>query len=193
MRPESAKNAVKREWSRSWKIIAITLAVLWGTELVDMFVFRGGLDAYGVKPREVDGLVGVLTHPFLHGGLEHLLSNSLGILVLGWLVVASGVRRWILVTLAGILFGGLGMWALGEVGSVHIGASGVVFAYFGYLVLAGLFERSVGAVLLSALVGALYGGMIVGVLPGEAGISWEGHLGGFLGGALMAWRLAKRR
>lgn len=185
--------AIKREWRLSWRVIGVTLALLWATELVDQLAFHGALDAYGVHPREASGLVGVLTHPFLHGGFDHLLSNSVGLIGLGWLVAARGVRRWIAVTLAGVLLGGLGMWTFGQPDSVHIGASGVVFAYFGYLLLAGFFERSFGAIFLSIVVGLLYGGMIFGVLPGQLGISWEGHLFGFLGGALMAWLLAGRR
>jgi membrane associated rhomboid family serine protease len=184
---------LKREWRLSWRVIGVTLAILWATELVDQLAFHGALDAYGVHPREPSGLVGVLTHPFLHGGFDHLLSNSVGIIGLGWLVAARGLRRWVAVTLAGVLLGGLGMWTFGQPDSVHIGASGVVFAYFGYLLLAGFFERSFGAILLSIVVGLLYGGMIFGVLPGQLGISWEGHLFGFLGGALMAWLLARRR
>ncbi len=182
-----------REWGRSWRIITAVLAVLWAVELVDLSVFDGALDAYGVRPREVDGLVGVFAHPFLHGGLDHLLSNSFGLIVLGWLVVARGVRRWILVTCAAVVLGGLGVWTIGQAGSVHIGASGVVFAYLGYLLAAGIFDRNIGSTLLSALVGVFYGGMLFGVVPGQAGISWEAHLFGFLAGTLMAWALAERR
>lgn len=190
---EGHKDAVMREWGRSWRIITAVLAVLWAVELLDRFAFDGALDAYGVRPREVDGLVGIFAQPFLHGGIDHLLSNSFGLVVLGWLVVARGVRRWVLVTSAAIVLGGLGVWTVGQAGSVHIGASGVVFAYLGYLLAAGVFDRNIGSTLLSALVGGLYGGMLFGVLPGQAGISWEAHLFGFLAGTLMAWVLAERR
>ncbi|MCA9701184.1 MAG: rhomboid family intramembrane serine protease, partial [Myxococcales bacterium] len=133
-----------------------------------------------------------LTHPFLHGGLGHLISNSIGILTLGTLVAAHGRGRWALITLVATLLGGLGIWLIGASGSNHIGASGVVFAYFGYLLTAGLFERRFGSILLSVVVLLLWGGMIFGVLPGQVGISWEGHLFGFLAGVLMARVLARR-
>lgn len=191
--PEGQKDAVMKEWGRSWRIIIAALAVLWAVELVDLFAFDGALDAYGVRPREVDGLLGIIAQPFLHGGIDHLLSNSFGLVALGWLVVARGVRRWLLVTSAAVVLGGLGVWTIGQAGSVHIGASGVVFAYLGYLLSAGVFDRNIGSTLLSALVGVLYGGMIFGVVPGQAGISWEAHLFGFLAGTLMAWVLAERR
>lgn len=97
-----------------------------------------------------------------------------------------------------VLFGflavlwGLGTWLVGASDSVHIGASGLVFGYFGYLLLAGFFERRFFSILLSLLVLFAWGGMIFGVLPGQTGISWEGHLFGFLGGGLSAKLLAKK-
>ena len=169
-----------------------TLALLWAIELVDLFALGGRLDAFGVRPREVPGLIGVLTHPFLHGGLEHLAGNSVGLLTLGALLLARDRKTWLLVTLAAVLLGGLGIWVVGRAGSVHIGASGVVFAYFGYLLLIGWFERRFASMLLSGLILFAYGGMIFGVLPGQVGISWEAHLFGFLSGALMARLLARR-
>ncbi|NVB36769.1 rhomboid family intramembrane serine protease [Pseudenhygromyxa sp. WMMC2535] len=191
-KPQGDWQTLRREWRATWKVIVGMLAVLWTVELVDLYALGGRLDAYSVRPRELDGLLGILTHPFLHGGLPHLISNSAGILVLGTLVAARSRWAWLWVSLAGTLLGGLGMWLLGASGSVHIGASGVVFAYFGYLLFAGWFERRFASMLLSALVLLVYGTMIFGVLPGQVGVSWEGHLFGFFAGVIMARVLAKR-
>lgn len=182
---------LRQEWRAIWRFLAVTLGVLWVAELVDLLVFSGALDGFGVRPREVAGLIGVLAHPFLHGGLGHLVSNTVGFALLAPLVIARGRRHYVLVWLVGTLLGGLGVWLVGRGGSVHIGASGVVFALFGYLLSAGWFERRFGTIVLSVFVLLVYGGMIYGVLPGQVGVSWECHLFGFLSGVLMAKLLAR--
>ena len=108
-------------------------------------------------------------------------------LVLGWFVALAGTTALVEVTILVALFGGAGTWLIGRSGSVHVGASGVVFGYLGYLLGRGLFERSLGSILVSLVVGVLYGGLVWGVLPTRPGVSWEGHLCGFLAGVLAAW------
>ena len=98
----------------------------------------------------------------------------------------------IVVTITVILVSGLGTWLIGPANSVHIGASGLVFGYFGYLLLNSWFERSLASVLWAVLVFLLYGSLIWGVLPQGNGISWQGHLFGFIGGGVAAYLLAKR-
>ena len=117
--------------------------------------------------------------------------NTVGFLALGWLVMLRDTRHFVLVTLAGVVVGGMTAWLLGSAGSVHIGASGVVFAFFGFVLMGGWFSRSLGSVLLSVVVAVAWGGMVFGVLPGQPGISWEAHLGGFLGGVSSAWLVAR--
>ncbi|MEM7156122.1 MAG: rhomboid family intramembrane serine protease [Myxococcota bacterium] len=169
------------------------LAILWGLEAFDTFVMRGSLDAFGIAPRTTSGLFGVLAAPFLHGDWGHLSSNTVGLLILGGLTMAIGRREFIVVGLAGLLVGGLGTWVFGRP-AMHIGASGVVFAYLGYLVLRGWYDRSLGSVLLAGGVAWVYGSMIFGMLPGfaPAFISWECHLFGFIGGVLAARLLHQR-
>lgn len=168
------------------------LAVIWALELLDLFVLRRSLDAFGIRPRSPDGLWGILFAPFLHGGLGHLLANTLPLLVLGWLVLLRGLGELLAVTALAMLIGGLGVWLFGSPNTIHLGASGLVFGYLGYLLLRGYFERRVSSIVLSIVVGLLYGSALWGVLPGQRGISWEGHLFGFLGGALAARLLARR-
>lgn len=171
----------------SLKILGAVLALLWGLEIVD-FVLGGSLDSLGIRPRSVSGLLGILAAPFLHGGFGHLISNTIGFAILGGLVMAWGLDEWMKVTLTAALVGGVGTWLLGASNSVHIGASGVIFGYFGYLVLRGWFERKPASIALSLVVAWFYGSLIFGVFPVLAGpgISWEGHLFGFIGGALVA-------
>lgn len=186
--------SVRGELRSIFRVLAVMLGMLWSLEIVDALVFAGGLDAWGVQPRRVEGLVGVLTMPLLHGHFGHLLSNTIGILVFGTVVLMWGRREFAWVTGAAWLLGGLGAWLLGSGASVHIGASGLVFGYFGYVLMRGFYERRFLSILLSLAFGLLFGGTLAGAIPGlaDAGISWQGHLFGLLGGVLVARRLRKR-
>ncbi|WP_437639432.1 rhomboid family intramembrane serine protease [Sorangium sp. So ce854] len=185
-----------RSITRELKLHAMLLggfvALLWAIEILDFLIFRGSLDALGIRPRTAPGLVGVALAPLLHGGFAHLAANTVPFLALGWLIMLRRTSDLVLVTLLSALVGGLGVWLIGSPSSVHVGASGVIFGYFGFLLLRGWFERSAVSIALSLVVGLFYGGMIWGVLPTRMGISWEGHLFGFLGGVLAARLLAGR-
>ncbi|XYI01524.1 rhomboid family intramembrane serine protease [Sorangium sp. So ce1128] len=184
--------SITRELKLHAALLGGFVALLWSIEILDLVVFRGSLDALGIRPRTVPGLVGIALAPLLHGGFAHLAANTLPFLGLGWLIMLRKKSDLFLVTLVAALVGGLGVWLLGSPSSVHIGASGVIFGYFGFLLLRGWFERSALSIALSLVVGLVYGGMIWGVLPTRMGISWEGHLFGFLGGALAARLLGGR-
>jgi len=168
-------------------MVARWTGLLWLLESVDWLVFSGGLDNFGIHPRELSGLWGILFAPFLHGGFGHLIANTVPFILLGFLTSARKRMDFYVVAVGSALIGGLGTWLIGGAGTVHIGASGVVFGMLGFLMGRGFFERSLSSIALSAVVTFLFGGMIWGVLPTVgAGISWEGHLFGFLGGMLIA-------
>lgn len=173
-------------------ILGAFVAFFWVLEGVDYLIFGGSLDALGIRPRTVSGLWGILFSPFLHGGFGHLMANTVPFLVLGWFVMVRRLSDFFTVTAVVILISGIGTWLIGPANSVHIGASGLIFGYFGFLVLRGYFERSPSAILWSIVVIFLYGGLIWGVLPQDNGISWQGHLFGFIGGGVAANMLAKR-
>ncbi|MCA9708258.1 MAG: rhomboid family intramembrane serine protease [Myxococcales bacterium] len=181
------------EIRRIFSVMAVFLAALWAIELVDVAIFHGGLDRLGIMPRSATGLLGILAAPFLHSGWDHLASNTIGIVMLGGLTLAVGRREFLAVTLAGVVVGGVGTWLFGRP-SIHLGASGLVFAYLGYLMLRGWYDRRFGSIALTVLVGWFYGSMIFGMIPlfTPARISWEGHLFGFLGGVLTARMLHRR-
>jgi len=166
-------------------VLGGTLAVFW-TVFVVNWILGGSLLSLGIIPRTAIGLRGILFAPFLHGSLSHLVANSIPFVALGWMVMLRDERHFIPVTLAGMAGSGLMAWLLGAPGTVHIGASGVIFGYLGFLMLTGWYTRSFGSILLSVIVTLVWGSLVLGMMPGEPGISWQAHVGGFLGGALAA-------
>jgi len=181
-----------REVKTQATILGGLVAAMWGLELIDLVIFQGALDSYGILPRTIIGLRGILFAPFLHGGLPHLIANTVPFLTLGWFVMLQETSDFFIVTAITMVVSGLGVWLIGSPG-VHIGASGLVFGYLGFLLLRGYFQRNIPSILLSLLVGFLYGGAIWGVLPTVPGVSWEGHLFGFIGGIIAARLLSQRK
>lgn len=175
-------------------ILGGLVAIFWIVEIIDQLFFSGGrgLDIYGILPRNPMGLRGILFAPFLHGNFPHLIANTIPFLTLGWFIMLQETKDFLLVTAIAAIVSGLGVWLFGSPG-LHIGASGVIFGYLGFLLLRGYFERSFAAIFFSVVVAFFYGSLIAGVLPGQVGISWEGHLFGFIGGVLAAKLMARRK
>lgn len=171
--------------------IGAWLVLLWVLEALDV-VLLGALDGFGVSPRVIAELPQVLTAPFLHFGFEHLMANSLPFLVLGVLARMAGRRPFWVATLASILVSGLFAWLLSAPSTVTAGASGLVFGWLAFLLVRGLFNRNWKQILISAAVFGFFGGMLWGVFPTLPGVSWQGHLGGAVGGVLAAWWLQRR-
>jgi membrane associated rhomboid family serine protease len=165
------------------------VAVMWFVEAANV-VSRDALEI-GIRPRTVAGLWGILSAPFVHANIAHLIANTVPFLVLGWLIALRGLRMFLLVTAIVVLLGGAVVWLLGRPFSEHVGASGLVFGYLGFLLARGFFERSLQAVLLSLVVFFFYGGALWGVLPSSPRISWESHLFGALAGVLAARQLSR--
>ncbi|MBW4692875.1 MAG: rhomboid family intramembrane serine protease [Lyngbya sp. HA4199-MV5] len=196
MSSSGEKEAIAQEFKTQMWILGGLVAAMWAIEILDQFVFRVGLrrtlDIYGIIPRTIIGLRGILFAPFLHGNFAHLIGNTVPFVALGWLIMLRETRDFFWVSLITAVVSGLGTWLFGSPG-VHIGASGVIFGYLGYLLARGYFERSMTAIAMSLFVGALYGSLIWGVLPTRVGISWEGHLFGFIGGILAARVLTPKK
>lgn len=190
-------NIVKSELVRYVAIVGGLVALFWVIEIIDvlnlehsLFGLSQPLDYFGVRPRTREGFRQILYMPFLHGNFLHLISNTVPFFVLGMLVIIRSVRDFVFVTVVTAIISGLGAWAFGAANSVHIGASGVVFGYFGYLLLRGFFERSLISIGLGAIVFFFYGSILWGVLPLQQGVSWLGHLFGLIGGGMAAFMLA---
>jgi membrane associated rhomboid family serine protease len=165
--------------------------LLYLVEFVDVSVFHERLDQAGIRPREVDGLDGVLFAPMLHSGWAHLSANTLPVLLFGFLAMAAGLRQWIAVTATIWLLGGLGVWLTATTGSVTIGASGLAFGWLAFLLARGFFNRSALQIGLALVLLFFWGGVLWGVLPGQPGVSWQGHLFGALAGVFAAWLVAR--
>jgi membrane associated rhomboid family serine protease len=191
-----SQTPVRQQARPGWVSAALVtlgfVAVLWAIEIVDVLL-GNRLDQEGVQPHDTDGLVGVLFAPLLHAGFGHLAANSVPLLVLGFLVLVTGVARGLAATAVIWIVGGVGTWLFAPEGTVHIGASVLVFGFLTYLVLRGFFARRAGQIVIGLVVLFVYGGLLWGVLPGTPGISWQGHLFGAVGGALAAWLLAPPR
>ncbi len=171
-------------------ILTILVAMMWGIEILDASVFQHGLDSLGILPRQAIGLRGLLFAPFLHGSFAHLAANTIPFLVLGWLVMAQSMADFASVSIVCMLVGGLGTWAFGANG-LHIGASGVIFGYLGFLLARCYFDRRLSSGIVALVVGSTYGTVLWGIFPASPSISWEGHLFGFLSGILAAKLVTK--
>lgn len=173
-------------------LVVAMVALMWLTEVVDV-VADGRLDAYGIHPRDLDGLPEIVSAPFLHVGFGHLLSNTVPFALMGAAIALGGLARVAAVTAIVGLVSGLGTWLVASPDSVHLGASGLVFGYATYLVARGLVSKRVTELAVGAVVVAIWGfGLLQGLLPQER-ISWQAHLFGAIGGMLAASMLTHRR
>ena len=171
--------------------LSLLLALMWTIETIDTIALDDWLQSGGIHPRQLDGLDGILWAPVLHGGWGHLASNSIPWLALGGLVAVRGWKHLSMVTLTALFVGGFATWLLAD-GSNHIGASGLIFAYFGALIGAAFFERRPATVGPALVVIMMYSGMLVGLVP-RTGISWEGHLFGMIAGVIASRFVAQPR
>lgn len=168
------------------------LGLMWVLEVLDL-VLPADLDQYGIRARDAEGLTGIAVSPLLHHGFAHLFANSVPFLLLGALVAAGGRRRFWEATATITLIGGLGTWLISPEHSVTVGASGVIFGYLAYLLARAVFARRAVDVIVAVVVLFLYGTLLVGVLPGVPGVSWQAHLMGAVAGVVAARRLASGR
>jgi len=172
-------------------IITLT-AACWLVFVLNNLVWKGHLIHYGITPRHLGSLAGILWAPFLHGSYSHLAANTLPLLILGAIICGRGKIEFAVVTAGGILLGGGLTWLFAR-SACHIGASGLIFCYFGYLASLAYFKRTFGSLCLSVVCLLGYGGMLRGLLPTSVGISWEGHLAGLLSGIVLAALTSKPR
>lgn len=167
--------------------LLVLVAVIWGVYLVDTLTGLS-LIQYGILPRSSDHIGGVLIWPFLHANLSHLTNNSLTLVVFGGIIsLRSSNWQFLGLSFMITLYAGLGVWLLGR-DAVHVGASGLVFGYFGYIMTRGIYDGRISSIVISTAVMLLFGGMIWGILPTDSQVSWEGHLFGFLAGVVLAVR-----
>jgi membrane associated rhomboid family serine protease len=173
------------------RIVLGMATVMWVFEVIDQLA-DNQLDQYGIEPRDTDGLIGVGAAPFLHGGFDHLVGNTVPFLLMGFVIAAQGASRVIAVTVIVGLISGLGTWLIAPDNTIHIGASGIVFGYATYLISRGFFNRNGIELAVGALVVVVYGTALLGGLVPEDGVSWQGHFFGAVGGVVAARTLSTR-
>ncbi|OAN11719.1 rhomboid family intramembrane serine protease [Photobacterium jeanii] len=152
---------------------------------------RGALNDYGLLPRHITHITGLVAYPFLHGSWSHLISNLISFSVLAFLVARSGSARLIAVIVITWAVSSIGVWLFGRT-SFHIGLSGIVYGLWAYLITYAFIFRSIKSIVIGVIVMFFYGSMVWGFLPVHQWISFESHLFGALAGILAGFRFARR-
>jgi len=182
--PSTGKSVINR-----FAPILLFTGACWAMFVVNNLIFSGDLTQYGIRPRHISSLPGIIWSPFLHTSFRHLSANTIPLLVLGAIICVRSKTEFAAVTTGGILLGGGLTWLLAR-GAYHVGASGLIFCFFSYLASLAYFNRNIPTLLLSLVCIAGYGGMLRGLVPTSAAVSWEGHLAGFLSGIAIAWGIS---
>lgn len=170
----------------------LLLGACWAVEFVN-YADDGSLsDRYGIQAHNGDTIWHIFTAPFLHASVDHIAANSVPLAIFGFLAALRGMARFVTVSAIIVVVSGLGVWFLSSPGTVTVGASGLIFGYFSYLIARGFVEHRVSDIVIALVIVVLYGTMIFGALPGQPGISWQAHLFGLIGGILAAWFTKQR-
>ena len=178
---------------RGLLVVGSFVLLLYAIEFLNALMLHSLNRTFGLRPRTPDGLLDILTFPLLHANLAHLLSNTLPLIIFGFLVFLSGARVFATALASSWLGSGAVVWLIGGY-NITVGASGLVFGLFAFLLVRGFFNRHWGQILLSVVLFLAYGGILFGVLPTVAGyVSWQAHLGGAVGGVVAALVLSQRR
>ncbi len=198
-RPRSRRSG-PRGWSAALTVVSFVV-LLYVIELWDSLT-NHRLDDNGIRPLEADGLWGIVFAPLLHANWDHLIANTVPALVLGFLMTLAGMSRFIFATAIIWILGGFGTWLIGTVGvhcpivgvqcetPSHIGASGLIFGWLAFLIVFGFFTRKAWEIVVGVIVLLVYGGILLGLLPGTPGVSWQGHLSGAIAGVIAAYLLS---
>lgn len=172
-----------RTFVASVKYLLYFIGFLWLVFFIGLFI---PVDSFGILPRKISGLPGIIFSPFIHGSVSHLTANTAALLLItGFLIFLEGGKTFFIMS-ATALLGGAGTWIIGRGGSYHIGASGIIYGILGYLLSAGIFRRDFKSIAVSITVFLVYGGLVFGVLPADSFVSWESHLCGFMAGIVAA-------
>jgi membrane associated rhomboid family serine protease len=174
--------------NKSIKIFIAFIIIIWLIQLLSYII---PLQQYGLVPRTSYGLMGIFTSPFLHANWNHLIGNTTSLIGLSIILFYLERDKMITKMVLMVIIGGCLTWLFARTAN-HIGASGLIFAIWGYILLSAWFSRKSKYIWLSILVIFLYGGMIYGIFPLQAGVSWEGHLFGLIAGIYLAWYFHKR-
>jgi membrane associated rhomboid family serine protease len=173
-------------------IMAGFIAVIWIVQIVNWADHNQLTLHYGIKPHQVGSLPDILTAPFLHFSWSHIEGNSGPLFIFGFIAAYRGIRKFLGVTALIVLTSGLAAWLTESGNSVGAGASGLVFGYFGYIMVRGFFDRHAIDLLIGAVMALSFAYQFTVLVP-QAGIGWQAHIGGLVGGVLGAWVFRDRR
>lgn len=175
------------DWQTQAKVLRDCIVLAWVVGVVNFAYLGGGLNRLlGIRPRDPLGLLGIIFSPFLHSNAGHLIANTFPFAILGWLVLLQGIDNFYALSVTILLISGLGTWFFGH-SAIHVGASGLIFGYLGYLIARGYLEVTLMTIGLAFVVMLLYGDQFWNMFPDDdTTVSWEGHMFGFLGGVLAA-------
>ncbi|MFF0188788.1 rhomboid family intramembrane serine protease [Streptomyces sp. NPDC005244] len=181
------------EARKAFFVMFAFLAIVWLVQLANSADHYALSRDHGVVPGDLGALPGILSAPFLHWSWAHVESNSGPLFVFGFLAAYRGVARFLGLSLLVAVTSGLTVWLFESGGVDTVGASGLIFGYFGYVVVRGLFDRHLIDTLIGVVMAASFAYMLTVTVPGTPGVSWLGHLGGLAGGLLGAWLFRDRR
>src|SRR5215467_1751289 len=159
--------------------ILALVALCWLVFVINNLMWHGHFDQYGIVPRHFGSLPGIIWAPFLHGSFQHLVANTVPLLILGSIICARSEAEFGIITVVGTLLTGGLTWIFARNAS-HIGASGLIFCFFGYVASLAYFRRTFGTLVLSTVCVLVYGGMLKGIFPTSTPVSWESHLAGLV-------------
>ncbi|MFG1642137.1 rhomboid family intramembrane serine protease [Amycolatopsis sp. NPDC049252] len=175
-----------------WVMVGL-LAVLWALQIVNSLDDYGLSHEFGIEAREPASLPEIFSAPFLHLGWDHIEANSGPLFVFGFLAAYRGVKKWLGVSVLIIVASGLGVWFISPSTSVTVGASGLVFGYFGYIIVRGLFDRHPIDIVIGLVMALCFAYQFSSLLPTDEQVSWQGHMFGFVGGIVGGWLFRDRR
>ncbi|MFA4929664.1 MAG: rhomboid family intramembrane serine protease [Patulibacter sp.] len=193
LEPSRSRDVAQRDpRTNGLMLVAAMVALMWIVEVIDAIADQR-LDQFGIIPRQVSGLDGIVFSPFLHSGFGHLISNTVPFLILGAVIALNGAIRVLQVTVIVGLVAGIGVWLFAASNTLTVGASGIVMGYATYLIARGVFSRRAFELLIGVVIAVVWGGMVLSSLLPEDGVSWQAHLFGGIGGVIAAWLLTADR
>jgi membrane associated rhomboid family serine protease len=165
--------------------LGAVIGTMWFIHILDI-ILPGSATGYGIVPRTYAGLAGIPVAPLIHLNIQHLVANTIPLLILGGLVLLRGVGEFVYVVLMSTVIAGVGTWLFGAGDAHHVGASGVIFGLFGYLIVRTAYDRRVSSAIVMVVVAIAYGTAMFRSLIPASGISWSGHFFGLVGGFVAA-------
>lgn len=190
--PQTAEEMIA-EARKAFFVMFAFMVVIWTVQIVNWAGHYQLDQDYGLVPQQPSRLPDIFAAPFLHFSWQHIEGNSGPLFVFGFLAAYRGVVRFLWLTLLVALTSGFAVWIFQGTNTVGVGASGLIFGYFGYVVLRGIFDRHLIDTLIGVVMAASFAYLVTIALPGTPGVSWLAHLGGLVGGIIGAWLLRDRR